>query len=139
FSLQTQGVGPTPGHSRLETIMSCRKIILPVLGGWLLSGAAFAQSQVTLQTADIQAFDAQRAKLSAASAMGYAELYTLGDVLDVRFEVRNGRPDYLIHVLKDDRIITVTVDASMGLDTTPLTLNQKPEPSLAEERAAAAA
>src|SRR5215475_5951497 len=81
FSRQTQGVGPTPGHSRLETIMSCRKILLPVLGGWLLSGAAFAQSQVTLQTADIQAFDAQRAKLSAASAMGYAELYTLGDVL----------------------------------------------------------
>jgi uncharacterized membrane protein YkoI len=114
-------------------------MIIPLLAGLVLSDTAFALSPTDQQSAEIRAFDMQQAKLSAADALGYAELYTVGEVLDVRFEVRNGGIDYLVHVLKNDEIITITIDASIGLARTPVSLVQAPAPSLADERAAAAA
>ena len=119
--------------------MSRWSLVPPLLAGLALSDAAFAVSPTDQQAADIHAFDAQPAKLSAADAVGYAALYTVGEVLDVRFEVRDGQADYLVHVLKNGDVITLIIDAFVGLNRTPVSLLQTPAPPLADERAAAVA
>ena len=114
-------------------------IIPPLLGVLLLSGAAFALSPTDQQSDEVRAFDTQLARTSAADALGYAALHTAGEALDVRFEVRDGQPGYLVHVLKNDEIITMTIDASTGVVDTPVPLLQTAAPPLIDERAAAAA
>jgi uncharacterized membrane protein YkoI len=113
--------------------------IPPLLGGLLLSGAALALSPTDPQSDEIRAFDTQLARMSAADALGYAELHTAGEPLDVRFELRDGQPGYLVHVMKNDEIITMTIDAWMGVVDTPVSLLQTAAPPLTDERAAAAA
>jgi len=118
--------------------MSSRTIIPSLLGGLLLSsGTAFPLQAADVSSANIDAFNRQRARLSALDAISQAELYTMGDILDVRFEVRDGRPDYLVHADKEGQLITVLIDA-MGL-ADPVSLDEKPERALTDERAAVAA
>ena len=114
-------------------------IVPPLLGVLLLSGAAFALSPTDQQSEEFRAFDANVARMSAADALGYAALHVVGEALDVRFELRDGQPGYLVHVLKNDEIITMTIDASTGVVDTPVSLLQAAAPSLTDERAAAAA
>src|SRR5262249_901586 len=91
------------------------------------------------QPDEILFFDTQPARMSAADALGYAALHTAGEVLDVRFELRDGQPGYLVHVLKNGEIITMTLDASKGMGDTPVSLLQPAAPAWPDQGAAAAA
>jgi uncharacterized membrane protein YkoI len=119
--------------------MSSRRIIPALLGGLLLPATASTLQAADRPSADLDAFDRQWARISALDAISQAELYTMGDILDVRFEVRDGRPDYLVHAVKDGQLMTVLVDASMGIANSPIALDEKPGLPLTDERTAAAA
>jgi uncharacterized membrane protein YkoI len=117
--------------------MRYSRAIPAIVAGVMLSTAslALAANQATVEQPKPAA--TQMRAMSAAAAVAAIADSTKGKVLDLKYEVRQGKAEYRAHILRDGMVMKVHLNPLTGKVSTPSAVDAALAAKLRDEKSAA--